>query len=117
LHVCGTGYRSDLLSLQYPQFALSSDQIFERGYSTTGGGSWSDTRVGWTAGGGGETIISAGLTLRLEYRYTDLGSYSKSLLLATTCPGGVCPSSPSYNSTVNLHPTNNAVRVGLGLNF
>jgi hypothetical protein len=27
LHVCGTGYRSDLLSLQYPQFALSSDKI------------------------------------------------------------------------------------------
>jgi outer membrane immunogenic protein len=98
-------------------FGYSAHDNFELGYSTTGGGAWSDTRVGWTAGGGVETIISAGLTLRLEYRYTDLGSYSKSLPLATTCPGGVCPSSPSYNSTVNLHPTNNTVRVGLGLNF
>jgi outer membrane immunogenic protein len=96
---------------------LTPGAYFELGYSTTGGGSWSDTRVGWTAGGGIETIISAGLTLRLEYRYTDLGSYSKSLPLATTCLGGVCPSSPSYNSIVNLHPTNNTVRVGLGLNF
>jgi outer membrane immunogenic protein len=98
-------------------FGYSAHDIFDLGYSTTGGGSWSDTRVGWTAGGGVETIMSAGLTLRLEYRYTDLGSYSKSLPLATTCPGGVCPSSPSYNSIVNLHPTNNTVRVGLGLNF
>jgi outer membrane immunogenic protein len=98
-------------------FGYSAHDIFDLGYSTTGGGSWSDTRVGWTAGGGVETIISAGLTLRLEYRYTDLGSYSKSLPLATTCPGGVCPSSPSYDSIVNLHPTNNTVRVGLGLNF
>jgi outer membrane immunogenic protein len=69
------------------------------------------------AGGGVEAIIGAGLTLRLEYRYTDLGSYSKSLPLVTTCPGGVCPNSPSYGSIVNLHPTNNAVRVGLGVNF
>jgi outer membrane immunogenic protein len=98
-------------------FGYSAHDNFELGYSTTGGGSWSDTRVGWTAGGGVETIIAAGLTLRLEYRYTDLGSYSKSLPLATTCPAGVCPNSPSYNSIVNLHPTNNTVRVGLGLNF
>jgi outer membrane immunogenic protein len=98
-------------------FGYSARDNFDLGYSTAGGGSWSDTRVGWTAGGGVETIISAGLTLRLEYRYTDLGSYSKSLPLVTTCPGGVCPNSPSYNSIVNLHPTNNTVRVGLGLNF
>jgi outer membrane immunogenic protein len=98
-------------------FGYSAHDIFGSGYSTTGGGSWSDTRVGWTAGGGVETSISAGMTLRLEYRYTDLGSYSKSLPLATTCVGGVCPSSPSYGSIVNLHPTNNTVRVGLGLNF
>jgi outer membrane immunogenic protein len=98
-------------------FGYSAHDIFGDGYSTAGGGSWSDTRVGWTAGGGVETIITAGMTLRLEYRYTDLGSYSKSLPLATTCPGGICPNSPSYNSIVNLHPTNNTVRVGLGLNF
>jgi opacity protein-like surface antigen len=52
-------------------FGYSAHDIFDLGYSTTGGGSWSDTRVGWTAGGGVETIISAGLTLRLEYRYID----------------------------------------------
>jgi outer membrane immunogenic protein len=98
-------------------FGYSANDIFGFGYSTTGGGSWSDTRVGWTAGGGVETIITAGMTLRLEYRYTDLGSYSKSLPLSNTCPGGVCPSSPSYSSIVNLQPRNNTVRVGLGLNF
>jgi outer membrane immunogenic protein len=40
-------------------FGYSAHDNFELGYSTTGGGAWSDTRVGWTAGGG------AALTHRL----------------------------------------------------
>jgi outer membrane immunogenic protein len=98
-------------------FGYSAHDISGIGLSTTGGGSWSDTRVGCTAGGGIETIISYGLTLRIEYRYTDLGNYSKTVPLSTPCPFGVCPASASYASVINLHPTNNAVRVGVGLNF
>jgi outer membrane immunogenic protein len=55
-------------------------------------------------------------TLRAEYRYTDLGSYSKTVPLATNCPTGSC-SSPTSGATINLHPTNNAVRLGLGIGF
>lgn len=38
--------------------------------------SYSDIRTGWTAGAGVEHAISDRMTLRLEYRYTDLGSSS-----------------------------------------
>jgi outer membrane immunogenic protein len=85
--------------------------------AVNGGGSWSDTRVGWTGGGGVETIIATGLTLRLEYRYTDLGEYSKAVPLATSCPvSGVC-TSPTSGATIDLHPAFHAVRIGLGYNF
>jgi len=83
--------------------------------SVTGGGSWSTTRVGATGGGGIETLIAPALTLRLEYRYTDLGNFSETVPLRTVC-GGSC-SSPSSNAMINLHPTFQTVTVGLGYNF
>ena len=86
-----------------------------------GGGAWSTVRTGATGGGGVETLISTGLgpfpsmTLRLEYRYTDLGNFSENVPLRTFC-GGTC-SSPSSNALINLHPTFQTVTVGIGLNF
>jgi outer membrane immunogenic protein len=53
---------------------------------------------------------------RLEYRYTDFGSFSKSALVNTTCLPGAC-SSPSPGATINLHPSLHTVRVGLGFGF
>jgi outer membrane immunogenic protein len=90
--------------------------------STSGGMSWSDTRVGWTAGGGVETEIAPQWKVRVEYRYTDLGSYSKNVPLSysTSCTiGAACPSPSliSSGAVVNLHPTFQTIRVGLGFNF
>jgi outer membrane immunogenic protein len=82
---------------------------------TNGGGSWSTTRTGATGGAGVETLITQALTLRLEYRYTDLGRFSENVGLRTFC-AGTC-SSPSSNALINLHPTNQAVRLGVGYNF
>jgi outer membrane immunogenic protein len=45
--------------------------------SVTGGGSWSATRSGATGGAGIEALITSVWTLRLEYRYTDLGRFSE----------------------------------------
>jgi outer membrane immunogenic protein len=83
--------------------------------STVGGGSWSTTRTGATGGAGVETLITQALTLRLEYRYTDLGRFSENVYLRTIC-GTTC-SSPSSNASISLHPTNQAVRLGVGYNF
>jgi outer membrane immunogenic protein len=83
--------------------------------SAAGGGSWNTTRTGLTGGAGIETLITQALTLRLEYRYTDLGRYSENVYLNTNCAFSC--SSPSNNALINLHPTFQAVRLGLGYNF
>ena len=80
-----------------------------------GGGSWSTTRTGATGGGGVETLIAPNLTLRLEYRYTDLGNFSENTGLHTFCAFSC--TSPSNNALINLHPTFQAVRFGIGYNF
>jgi outer membrane immunogenic protein len=86
-----------------------------------GGGIWSTVRTGATGGGGVETLFSTGIgpapsfTLRLEYRYTDLGNFSENVPLRTFC-NGTC-TSPSSNALINLHPTFQTVTVGLGFNF
>jgi outer membrane immunogenic protein len=83
--------------------------------SAVGGGSWSTTRTGLTGGAGLETLITQSLTLRLEYRYTDLGRFQENVYLNTVC-GGTC-SSPSSSALISLHPTFQTVRIGLGYNF
>ncbi len=83
--------------------------------SATGGGSWSTTRTGATGGAGVETLITSYLTLRLEYRYTDLGRYSENVGLHTFC--ALSCSSPSSNALINLHPTFQTVTAGVAYNF
>lgn len=46
-------------------------------------GAWEkmgEDRIGWTIGGGFETIVTANVFLRGEYRYTDLGSFTNTYL-------------------------------------
>jgi outer membrane immunogenic protein len=83
--------------------------------SVNGGGSWTTTRTGGTGGAGIETLLAPWMTLRLEYRYTDLGRFSENVALHTVCVG-VC-SSPSGNALINLHPTFQTVTLGVALNF
>jgi len=86
-----------------------------------GGGIWSTVRTGATAGAGVETLFSTGfgpfpsMTLRLEYRYTDLGTFSENVPLRTFCADNC--SSPSNNASISLHPKFQTVTVGFGLNF
>jgi opacity protein-like surface antigen len=53
--------------------------------TTTGADSWSETRVGWTIGSGIETEIGGGWKVRLEYRYTNFGSFTRNVPLKRTC--------------------------------
>lgn len=68
-------------------------------------------RVGWTAGGGLEYMVTSAWSVKVEYLYVDLGSFS----YAGPCvsPGFICgiPSPPAYQTTVTTRE--NVVRAGL----
>ncbi|MFZ1885388.1 MAG: outer membrane protein [Rhodoplanes sp.] len=76
--------------------------------------SFSETRVGYTVGGGVEYQFSGPWSARLEYRYADLGSFTKSFAVLTNC--ATC-ANPSPGASIELHPTFHTVRVGLGFGF
>jgi outer membrane immunogenic protein len=76
--------------------------------------SFSETRVGYTVGGGVEYQFSGPWSARLEYRYADLGSFTKSFAVLTNC--ATC-ANQSPGASIELHPTFHTVRVGLGFGF
>jgi outer membrane immunogenic protein len=76
--------------------------------------SFSETRVGYTVGGGVEYQFSGPWSARIEYRYADLGSFTKSFAVLTSC--ATC-ANPSPGASIELHPTFHTVRVGLGFGF
>jgi outer membrane immunogenic protein len=79
-------------------------------------GSASDTRVGWTVGGGLEYAFVPNWTLRVEYLYFDLGDggYAPGNLVGLR-PSGV----PRYTiaSSVRTSANGNIIRVGLNYMF
>jgi outer membrane immunogenic protein len=91
--------------------------------TVSGSGSWNDTRVGYTVGGGIESDVSSlfgvrGLKARAEYRFTSYGSYSKDIALA--CVGAACGPSvaPSSNAHIEVSDVyNHKFLVGLGFDF
>jgi outer membrane immunogenic protein len=88
------------------------------GSSTTafGADNWCETRIGYTVGAGVETGIALGYNskLRFEYRYTDLGSFSRDVpLVAVTTPSS-CPfTSCTGNAHIDLRAAFHTFRVGL----
>jgi outer membrane immunogenic protein len=85
----------------------------------TGGGaaSWSDTRVGYTVGGGAEWLYTRNIKLRVEYRYTDFGSFSKDVPLAVT--SGVCAAGclAAGNAHIDMRAYFHTVRFGIGFSL
>jgi outer membrane immunogenic protein len=88
-------------------------------YTTSGAASFRETRVGWTAGLGVETAVALGWKARLEYRYTDLGSFSEDVPLTRTCTSGgnACATSGSTVALINLRESFQAVRLGFAYGF
>jgi outer membrane immunogenic protein len=85
------------------------------GFTTSafGADNWCETRVGYTVGAGVETAIGLGYNskLRFEYRYTDLGSFSRDVPLAEIpCVVGSC----SGNAHIDMRAAFHTFRVGLG---
>jgi len=54
------------------------------------------TRVGWTAGGGVEYMLTRNWTVRVEGLYSDFGSHTQSIMF-----GGLGPYSSSFRHTVS----------------
>src|SRR5205085_6802238 len=87
-------------------------------HTTSGSGSWSDNRVGWTGGGGVEAVVVGGWKIRAEYRFTDLGRFSKQIPLTRTSTDPVnLPNTGSMTSTANLSATFHTVRLGIAYGF
>jgi outer membrane immunogenic protein len=87
-------------------------------HTTLGAGNWTDLRLGWTAGGGFEALLTKNWRVRAEYRYTDLGQFSKQVSLVRSSSDPVnLPNSGSLNSTVNFNAAFHTVRVGLAYAF
>jgi outer membrane immunogenic protein len=77
-------------------------------------GSFSDTHVGWTVGGGAEWAFSPNWSAKLEYLYIDLGSVSYTNVCVTAVCGLFVPP-PAYQTDLRLHE--NIVRFGINYRF
>jgi outer membrane immunogenic protein len=81
-----------------------------------GSGHWSETRTGYTVGGGLETALLGPVKARIEYRYTDFGNISQTVHLDSIgCTPGVfaCGS----HAHIDTRAAFNTVRLGLGVDF
>jgi outer membrane immunogenic protein len=98
-------------------FFRVSPTVTTPGSTATAAANWTDDRVGGTVGVGVETAIWGPWKARVEYRYTDYGSYTKTVAVNTVCAAfGGC-SSPSNAATINLKESFHTVRVGVGFDF
>jgi outer membrane immunogenic protein len=82
----------------------------------------SNTKVGWTAGGGAEWMFLPNWSAKVEYLYYDLGSvtYSGGVATAFAAPGGVIPVGTSIFSLASHTSTRfngNVVRAGINYHF
>jgi outer membrane immunogenic protein len=98
--------------LAYGQAKSSTNATFPfPGVGDTYIGSMSTTRVGWTAGAGGEWMVSSNWSVKAEYLYVDLGrtSYTSSCNIAACL--ALAPNVPTYLTTVSTRE--HIARVGV----
>jgi outer membrane immunogenic protein len=77
----------------------------------------SQTRVGYTVGGGIEGAIGGNWTAKLEYLFVDLGRTSGSFATAIPASGGGAVTSGTLASNYSSHVTDNVLRFGVNYNF
>ena len=81
-------------------------------------GSFSETRAGWTIGGGLEWMFLPHWTLKGEYLFYDLGSVSwGSPNLVFNVPGFASPTFSAVNIGSSTHFNGNIVRAGINYKF
>jgi outer membrane immunogenic protein len=84
--------------------------------TASGADDWCETRIGYTVGAGVETGIALGYNskLRFEYRYTDLGSFSRDVPLVAVSTPTPCSVGCTGNAHIDLRAAFHTFRVGLG---
>jgi outer membrane immunogenic protein len=80
--------------------------------SGRGAGSGSETKVGWTIGGGSEWMLASNWTAKAEYLYVDFGDVSASSVVSNV-PTPTARSLLTTSSDLTAH----VVRVGLNYRF
>ena len=125
LLVYGTGgfaYGGVSLSAGSWSYAPTISVLSELNNAWGGAGSFSNTQVGWTAGGGLEWMFLPNWSAKVEYFYYDLGSVS----FGQSLSGSVInrPNDPRYGqawwlnaSQVSARFNGNIVRAGLNYHF
>jgi outer membrane immunogenic protein len=82
------------------------------GFAGFGGSSFSDTRAGWTAGGGVEWMFMPNWSAKVEYLYYDLGSVTQSAALVAVAPP-IAYATSQASTRFNGH----IVRAGVNYHF
>ena len=90
--------------------------------SARGAGTWCETRVGYTAGGGIEAQLFGPFKGRIEYRFTDLGEFSKNVPLTGTAGGALACGAGGFSCTGNARVdltdnTFHTLRIGIAVDF
>jgi outer membrane immunogenic protein len=85
--------------------------------SWSGAANITNTRAGWTAGGGGEWLFAPNWSLKVEYLYYDLGSLSANTLLVDPFLSGASPAFFTNVATTSTRFNGHIVRAGLNWHF
>jgi outer membrane immunogenic protein len=112
LLIYGTGglaYANANLSSSYATTDLSG--FYGPGYATA---SYSDTRIGWTAGGGVEWMFLPNWSAKLEYLYYDLGTVT---LNSVVTWGALGYYGYGYSTSASARFNGNLVRAGVNYHF
>lgn len=78
-------------------------------------GSGSQTRAGWTAGGGLEYALDRYWSVKAEYLYIDLGTFSYAVPCAG--PAAFCAAAPTASYQTDLKTREHVARVGFNYKF
>jgi outer membrane immunogenic protein len=81
----------------------------------SGTGAFSSTRVGWTAGAGGEWMFASNWSAKLEYLYYDLGRVTYGVSPLVTVAGGAAFTVNTLSSFARFN--GNIVRAGINYHF
>ena len=97
---------------------VTGDTFFAAGPSVAA--SFSQTKVGWTAGAGIETPVAPRWTLKAEYLYVDLGSFNNAFSTPLSAlamgPGNFAPATTAVTtSSAYLHE--HIIRLGVNYHF